>query len=242
MRPEEDAYGQAMLDHLRGRDTWEIVERDDGFFMIGAGPELYFAPFEEWREAEKEAMSYVRGRVLDVGCGAGRAALHLQEQGFHVVAIDISPAAIETCRLRGVSDARVIAIDDVDSSLGIFDTILMLGGNLGLLGNQERGRRILGTLADMTSSDALIIGASRDRTASTDPDIVDYFTKNLAEGRLSGQGRIRIRYRKFVTPWFDLLRMTIDELQGLLTGTGWRLQEAISSDDSLYVAVLDKDR
>ena len=242
MRPEEDAYGQAMLDRFHGKEAWEIVERDDGFFMIGAGPDLYFAPIENWREPERKAMNYVRGRVLDIGCGAGRVALHLQGLGHQVVGIDLSPAAIETCRLRGVTDARVMSIDDVDSSLGTFDTIVMLGGNLGLLGNRERGKRILTKLTGITSDDALIVGASRDRMASTDPDIVDYFTKNLVEGRLSGQGRIRIRYRKYVTPWFDFLRMTVDELRGLLAGTGWRLRQTISSDDSLYVAVLEKDR
>jgi SAM-dependent methyltransferase len=242
MRPEEDAYGQAMLDHFHGKEAWEVVERDDGFFMIGAGPDLYFAPFEQWRETEQKAMDHVRGRVLDIGCGAGRVALHLEALGHEVVGIDLSPAAIETCRLRGVTDARVVSIDDVDSSLGTFDTIVMLGGNLGLLGNQERGRRILTKLADTTSDDALLLGASRDRTGSTDPDFIDYFSKNLKQGRISGQGRIRIRYRKHVTPWFDFLRMTVDELRALLTGTGWRLQEIIQSDDTLYVAVLEKDR
>jgi len=231
-----------MLDHFHGKDTWEIVERDDGFFMIGAGPDLYFAPFEEWREPEQKAMSHVRGRVLDIGCGAGRVALHLQGVGHEVVGIDISPAAVETCRLRGVVDARVMSLEEVDSSVGTFDTVVMLGGNLGLLGDQERGRRILTRLDGSTSNDALIIGASRDRTGSTDPDIVDYFSKNLAEGRLSGQGRIRIRYRRYVTPWFDFLRMTVDELRRLVAGTGWRLQETIRSDDTLYVAVLEKDR
>ena len=163
-------------------------------------------------------MDYVRGRVLDIGCGAGRVALHLQGLGHQVVGIDLSPAAIATCRLRGVSDARVMSIDDVDSSLGTFDTIVMLGGNLGLLGNRERGKGILTKLADITGNEALILGASRDRTGSTDPDIVEYFSKNLMQGRLSGQGRIRIRYRKYVTPWFDFLRMTVEELRGLWSG------------------------
>jgi SAM-dependent methyltransferase len=266
MRPEEDAYGQAMLDHFHGKEAWEVVEqrvaRPEGgcrafrsarrsaappkprrwFLHDRCWAQPLFRAREEWRESEQKAMGHVRGRVLDIGCGAGRVALHLEALGHEVVGIDLSPAAIETCRLRGVTDARVMSIDDVDASLGTFDTIVMLGGNLGLLGNRERGRRILTNLADTTSDDALILGTSRDRTGSTDPDIVDYFSKNLKQGRISGQGRIRIRYRKHVTPWFDFLRMTVDELRALLTGTGWRLQDTIQSDDTLYVAVLEKDR
>jgi hypothetical protein len=29
-KTSQDAYGQAMLDHLRGIDAWVIVEREDG--------------------------------------------------------------------------------------------------------------------------------------------------------------------------------------------------------------------
>ena len=87
-----------MLDYLNGREAWEIVERDDGFFGIGAGPELYFAEFEQWRSVEQEAMSFAAGRILDVRCGAGRAVLHLQRQGHDMVGIDSSPKAIEVPR------------------------------------------------------------------------------------------------------------------------------------------------
>ena len=45
LTPAQDAYGRAMLDHLEGREAWEIVERDDGYFYPGAGPDRYFAPF-----------------------------------------------------------------------------------------------------------------------------------------------------------------------------------------------------
>lgn len=71
-KPHEDAYGQMMLDYLRDGSGYEIVEHDDGFFGIGAGPRLYFADYDAWRQTERDAMDYVRGRVLDVGCGAGR--------------------------------------------------------------------------------------------------------------------------------------------------------------------------
>jgi SAM-dependent methyltransferase len=95
-----------MLDHLHGLEAWEIVEREDGFFSIGAGPELYFASHGEWRQVEREAISRARGRVLDVGCGAGRMMLHLREQGVPVTGIDISPAAIEACRRQGLEDVH----------------------------------------------------------------------------------------------------------------------------------------
>jgi methylase of polypeptide subunit release factors len=106
-----------MLLALAGRSAVEVVERDDGF--IGTTPRpFYFEPFRRWPAHHRRAMRLVRGRVLDVGAGAGRVALHLQERGHEVVAIDISPGAVEVCRRRGVRDARVCPIEDVDESLG----------------------------------------------------------------------------------------------------------------------------
>lgn len=240
LTPEEDAYGLAMLDHLDGFATWEIVERDDGFFSPGAGPALYFSEFKQWRTMEREAMAYVRGRVLDVGCGAGRFMLHLREQGHDVVGFDNSPAAIEACKQRGLDQVHVLDLDDLSLDLGTFDTILMLGGNLGLLGNPEKGKELLHRLHQMTSESGRIIGASLDRRKTTDPDWKSYVERNLELGRISGQTRIRIRYRKYATPFFDYFRIGPDEVEGLLEGTGWTLSEVISEDDISYVAVISR--
>ena len=45
MDADEDAYGQAMVDHYEGRQTWEIIERDDGWFGPSRGNDLYFEPY-----------------------------------------------------------------------------------------------------------------------------------------------------------------------------------------------------
>ena len=82
MERQEDAIGQAMLDHLETGGGEEIVERDDGFIIATDGPADYFAPYDEWPQVEQQAMDFVVGRVLDVGCGAGRGALELQRRGM----------------------------------------------------------------------------------------------------------------------------------------------------------------
>ena len=121
-----DAYGAMLLAGLSGSPVAEIVEREDGFIDASKfGTALYLAPFRRWPAHHRAGMRFARGRVLDVGSGAGRVAMHLQGRGQEVVAIDNSPGAVEVCRRRGVRDARLLSIDDVDESLGIFDTIVM---------------------------------------------------------------------------------------------------------------------
>jgi SAM-dependent methyltransferase len=186
-------------------------------------------------------MRYVRGRVLDVGAGGGRVALHLQERGHDVVSIDVSPGAIEVCRRRGVLGARELGIDDVDESLGEFDTIVMLGNNFGLFASRAKAKRLLKRFHKLTSARGRIVAETRDvRSPAAPPEHVRYQQRNVERGRLPGQIRIRIRFRDVATPWFDYLMVGEDELRDLLDGTGWELVRTIPGHDDLYVAVIEK--
>lgn len=237
MRPDQDAYGELLLAALDGRPAAEIIERDDG--LIEADAWLYTAPFRRWPQHQRRAMRFVRGRVLDVGCGAGRVCLHLQERGLDVVGIDISPGAVEVCRRRGVRDARVCSIDEIDASLGAFDTIVMLGNNFGLFGSRSKARRLLRRFHGLTSERGRIVAETRDVHKTDDPVHLAYLERNRRRGRLPGQIRIRVRYRLHMTPWFDYLMVSPAELEELLDGTGWRLSHTLDSDDT-YVAVIEK--
>jgi SAM-dependent methyltransferase len=235
----EDGYGQMLLAALDGRDAVEIVERDDGFIEAADGPSMYLAPFRRWHPLDRKAMRFVRGRVLDVGCGGGRVCLHLQQRGQEVVGVDISAGAVEVCRRRGVRDVRLCSIDDVDDSLGVFDTIVMLGNNFGLFASAAKAKRLLRRFHRLTSARGRIVAETRDVYRTDDPAHLAYQKRNRSRGRMSGQIRIRVRYRHHATPWFDYLMVSQEELQGLLDGTGWRLERALESDDT-YVAIIDK--
>jgi len=62
---------------------------------------MYFRSFAEWSVQEQQAIEYVSGRVLDVGCGAGRHCLYLQSTGLEVVGVHLSPLAVEVSRDAG---------------------------------------------------------------------------------------------------------------------------------------------
>jgi SAM-dependent methyltransferase len=195
-----DAYGRLIYSHHKGRPSAEIIERDDHWFDVSAGAPAYFAPFEKWPSVERRAIRHVRGRVLDVGCGAGRVALYLQSRGHEVVAIDISPLAVKTCRLRGVRDARACSITRIGRQLGRFDTVVMFGNNFGLFGNPGRARRLLRRLHGMTSAAARVVAESRNPYKAASADHRRYHQLNRRRGRLAGQLRLRVRYVRSRTP------------------------------------------
>jgi SAM-dependent methyltransferase len=235
-----DAYGRLVHDHFRGLPRSEIVERDDGWFAASTGAPAYFAPFEEWPSVERRAIRYARGRVLDVGCGAGRVALHLQSRGHEVVGIDISPLAVKTCRLRGVRDARVMSITGIDHRLGRFDTLVMFGNNFGLFGGPSRARRLLQRFRALTSPRARILAESRHPYEGAEPDHRRYHAFNRRRGRMAGQLRLRVRCGHACTPWFDYLLVSPREMRAIVRGTGWRVARILRSPGPLYVGVLEK--
>lgn len=57
-------------------------------------------PLGEWLAAHVAELGLTGGRALDAGCGSGRHAQALAEAYEEVVAADLSPALIETARLR----------------------------------------------------------------------------------------------------------------------------------------------
>lgn len=239
LKDSQDAHGHIMHDCLKGGAPIEIIERDDGYFDASDG-KVYLSTHDEWPQVQKEALRHARGRVLDIGCGAGRHSLHLQSMGLEVVGIDVSPLAIETCRLRGLKDARVMSINEVTPELGPFDTILMMGNNFGLFGSSSGAKRLLRRFLAVTSPDGLIIAETMDPHKTENPDHLAYHKRNLKRGRMPGQVRIRVRYRKYVTPWFDYLFVSQEEMGDILGDTGWRIKEAIDGQGPGYVAVIEK--
>ena len=97
-----DIFGSALLDYQMGNYHEDIIT----YSSVGGKDELslpyLFRNYAAMPPLEQRALDLCIGKVLDVGCGAGNHTLYLQEKGFEVIGLDISPGAIGTCKLRGV--------------------------------------------------------------------------------------------------------------------------------------------
>jgi SAM-dependent methyltransferase len=237
LRPNEDAFGHLLTDLVAGRSVIEVVERDDGCVFTG-DPSYYVAPFRAWWPQERRAMRFVRGRVLDVGCGAGRISLYLQGRGFEVVGIDVSALAVEVARQRGTIDVRVGTIHTAVEADERFDTILLLGNNLGLLGGEEQGRRLLRKLARLSTPRGRILAGSYDPYDGVSELAQCYQASNRDRGKMAGVERLRVRYRQYATPWYDVLFASRNEVAQLARESGWAVTQFID-DGPGYVAVLE---
>lgn len=237
LRPEEDAFGRYLLDHLEGApSTGAVVERDDGYVVVAIAAAAFFDPFEKWPEPEQAILEDAKGRVLDIGCGAGRHALHLTELGHDVVAVDHSPAAVAVCRRRGLEGARCLDLDDIEQAGSDFDTLLLMCGIFGLAGSIDGTRRVLDRLHAMTRPGAVLIS---DVDLPRDPAEDEFQrTRNRELGRDDEHVRVRIRYKGLATPWFELLSLDPPALERVVEPTGWRVERTIAGGaDGTFVTL-----
>src|SRR5271154_1038962 len=129
-------------------DITEIIERDDGF-IIAQRPGRYFAAPADWTDFERTALGLAAGRaaVLDIGCGAGRFTLALQERDTQVTGLDVSAGAVDVCRQRGVRDVVQGSVTGLVTAEPAYDTFLLMGENLGLLESGQHAAVFLRALA-----------------------------------------------------------------------------------------------
>ncbi len=242
MKIAQDAYGQQLLAQYHNQTaTAELIERDDNYIDFGSDAGLYFTEYAQWLPIEQQAINLAKGRILDIGCGAGRHALYLQEKGFDVTGIDNSPGAIEVCRLRGLKNALVRPITKVDKfPKNSFDTILMFGNNFGLFGDAENAKTILKKLNRITAPNAKIIAGTRNPYLTDDTTHLEYHEFNRRRGRMAGQLRLRVRFGKTVGEWFDYLFVSPEEMREILANTDWQIEEFIASEEANYFAVIEK--
>ena len=238
-----EPFGKAFMAYYRGEKASLLVRRDDGLEDEDA-LEGYFQEYDDWLEVEKRALEWVKGRVLDVGCGPGRHLLWLQEKGFTVTGIDVSPLAVEVARLRGARDCRVMDARSLRFPPDSFETIIMMGNNFGIAGGVEGTREMLRGFHRITTEEGIIIATSRDPLDTDNPRHLAYHERNRQRGRPPGLVTIRFEFRGEVGPWFDLFLATPEEMAEIAASAGWGVKEVYRDESGrwrgLYSAILVK--
>jgi SAM-dependent methyltransferase len=221
--PPAEPLARALLDHHRdGRPRRVAALRADGVeFEIETGE--YFTLEGELAELDRIALEHARGRVLDVGAGAGRHALALQAKGCEVVAIDVSPTCALLCRERGVVDVRELDVMTLagdarpDDALGCFDTIFFGMQTIGVAGGiVPLGRLLAGLRGRLRPGGAVIADSSALREA-WDGDESD---RSASRGEIV----LETRYRRMRGDPFPWLYIAEEDLADVARAAGFGLE------------------
>ena len=209
----------ALMDHYQtGRPRRVAATRADGAsFEIET--EEYFTLEGTLAELDELAMARCRGRVLDVGAGAGRHALELEARGFEVVAIDVSPLAVSLCAARGVRDAQVHDVMRLDSGeiLGEFDTLFFGMQTIGVAGGIDTLGKLLGRLKQLLAPGGELVVDSSELRDAWEGDTSDR-TPNRGEIVLS------TRYRGWRGEAFPWLYLSESDLKRVASEAGFEME------------------
>ena len=127
----KDLFGKAMFDFQTNNSPEDIITETTISEEDEMSVDYLFRSYNEMPKLEQKALQLANGKILDVGCGAGSHSLSLQnDRNLDVTSIDISEKAIETCKLRGVKNAKVQNILDFEEEK--FDTIILLMNGVGI--------------------------------------------------------------------------------------------------------------
>ena len=133
---DKDPMGAAILDYQTKGKAGKLSILSSMFEEDEMPVKHLFRNLEEMPMLEQKALSLAKGKVLDVGAGAGCHALALQAQSIAVKAIDISSQSCQAMLQRGVKDVECINLFDEHLETG-FDTILLLMNGTGIAGKIE---------------------------------------------------------------------------------------------------------
>ncbi|WP_435155907.1 class I SAM-dependent methyltransferase [Haladaptatus sp. DFWS20] len=234
-----DPLGRAMLDYQRGGLRGDCQYRDGVDTQDGHIYENYFKPPAEWNDDLKSLLDSLESPIVDVGCGSGHYAEFLQERG-EVVAIDVSPGAVETARERGIEDARVMDMFALDFPQDRFRTALVNGTQIGLTQSLAGARDFLSDLARITDEDGVAVVDNYDPSTLDHEEFFGY----------RPDPRPGVAHRTF---HFEYVRdverevgrdlhfvlFSPDRLRDVTVGTPWEVAE-VRPREGYYKAVLRK--
>ncbi len=165
----KDLFGKAILDYQTGNNPENLITETSISEEDEMSVAYLFRAYAEMPKMEQKALQLARGRVLDVGCGAGSHSLYLQnERNLDVTSVDISPSAIEACKLRGIKKA--VAMDVMQMENEKFDTILLLMNGAGMCGKLSKISLFLQKLKSLLNEGGQILLDSSDIIYMFDED------------------------------------------------------------------------
>lgn len=186
----------------------------------------------DWQDldiVERIAINRCKGSVLDVGAGMGRHARNLVERGLDVTALDISEQCVHYLNEIGIANAHTLDARFLPQAR--YDTVLMLGNGLGMLGSIEEVERFMSNLNTVLADGGRLLCDSVDMLVAQHDPFMKIRRKNAMNGRHEGEVQFRIKYDDTVGEPFTWLFLTEDELLSIASSLGLSC-EVLHKDDS----------
>lgn len=240
VRARWDPHARALLAYEAGDEDARLTVIDDLGDVESLPAAWFFRSVAEMPDLERLALGSCRGRVLDVGAGAGSHALALQDRGLVVTAVEILPELVELLRRRGVVDARPGSLHEPPS--GRWDTVLLLMNGWGLAETLSGLERFLSKAHRLVGPGGRIIADSTDlRLLATGQGAEEGEEDPIREdGRYVGEIQFQLEFDGSRGDPFSYLYVDPDTLARVAGRTGWRVRIAGRGPNGAFLSLLGR--
>lgn len=223
-----DALGQAIFDH------YHQLTPDTLWIHNQYGPkeempiDTFFRDVNDMPDLELFAINECKGKVLDIGAGAGSHTLLLQDRGVDVTAIDISQLAVQIMQERGVKKAS--KADIYTYQPGKFDTLLLLMNGIGLAGDLDGLKNLLIHFKSLLNPEGQILFDSS--------DIAYLYEGDLPAHKYYGEIAYQYQYKQLKTDWFKWLYIDEQTLMSIAAEIGFKADVLVEDEYDQYLVRL----
>ncbi|WP_338378913.1 methyltransferase domain-containing protein [uncultured Flavobacterium sp.] len=233
----KDLFGKAILDYQTNNSPEDLFTETSISEADEMSVAYLFRSFNEMPKIEQKALQLTKGKVLDVGCGAGSHTLYLEEKGFDVKAIDISKNAIKACELRGLKNVSIENVLDLESHTK-FDTILLLMNGTGIFETLEKCTKYLLKLKSLLNENGQILIDSSDIIYMFDED--EDGGKWIPSDGYYGELTFTVQYKGETEATFPWLYLDYNTLQNACLANGLQCEYILEGKHFDYLAKITK--
>jgi len=228
---KKDPFGKACLAYLKGIKGLEIVVASDHAEDDTIPVDYLFRKYENMPLIEQTALDLCRGKILDIGAGAGCHSSYLKSIGHNITAIDQSPGAVTAMKEQNISAKNLdfFNLNEEDK----YDTLIALMNGTGIAGTVENFSNFLVKCSKLLNYNGQLLIDSSDIIYLFENDEELY---NFSGDKYYGEVEYQMKFDNESSDWFNWLYLSYGKLQEICKQQNCQCEMVVEGDHFDYLA------
>jgi len=218
--------GIALMAYWNGANSCQILQEyksgDKKYIPVS----VFFRAKEDFYSTE-HVLNHCHGRILVVGAGTGVHALELEKLGYQTTSLEINDQAVQIMKERGVKDVR--HCDFFEFHCDPYDTILMLGHNIGICEKIKQLNTLFTKCKTLlTPTGQLLANSINESKNHNSSEKLNYI----------GEQEFHLSFAGYTGPWMKWLHIDFETLSRKARENSWTTEKIIETNSGEYLSRL----